>query len=139
LSGRAPALLSALVLVVYSLVVLPAIHGATGGVLWQRIAVSLVLVAPCGFIMGFCFPVGMRWATQLGQEGNLPWMWALNGAASVLASFIAILISTETSIRACVLTGAACYALGGILLSGKRISTPAEPEMVNDAKPVAAR
>lgn len=119
LSGKAPALLAAMVLVVYSFVVLPAIHGATGGHLWQRIAVSLALVAPCGFIMGFCFPVGMRWATLLGQEANLPWMWALNGAASVLASFIAILISTETSIRACVLTGALCYVLGGILLSGK--------------------
>jgi len=139
MSSRVPALLSALVLLVYSLVVLPAIHGATGGVLWQRIAVSLVLVAPCGFIMGFCFPVGMRWAAQLGQEANLPWMWALNGAASVLASFIAILISTETSIRACVLTGAVCYALGGILLSGKGSSTPAVPELVDDAKPVGAR
>ena len=139
MSSRAPALLSALVLLAYSLVVLPAIHGATGGVLWQRIAVSLVLVAPCGFIMGFCFPVGMRWATQLGQEGNLPWMWALNGAASVLASFIAILISTETSIRACLLTGAACYALGGILLSGKASSVTAKPELVDDAKPVGAR
>ena len=46
-------------------------------------------------------------------------MWALNGAASVLASFIAMAISTESSIRACVLTGAACYALGGLLLTGK--------------------
>jgi SAM-dependent methyltransferase len=139
LSSRAPALLSALVLVGYSLVVLPAIHGAVGGVLWQRIAVSLALVAPCGFIMGFCFPVGMRWATHLGQEGNLPWMWALNGAASVLASFIAIIISTETSIRACVLTGAVCYALGGILLSGKARSEPAIATAPVDAKPVAAQ
>ena len=66
LTSRAPALLSALVLVVYSLVVLPAIHGAVGGVLWQRIAVSLALVAPCGFIMGFCFPVG----TALGKPAR---------------------------------------------------------------------
>jgi spermidine synthase len=139
LSGRAPALLSAAVLVAYSLVVLPAIHAAVGGVLWQRIAVSLTLVAPCGFIMGFCFPVGMRWASRLGQEGNLPWMWALNGAASVLASFIAMAISTESSIRACVLTGAACYALGGILLSGKASSASAKGELANDAKPVGAR
>jgi hypothetical protein len=139
LTSRAPALLSALVLAAYSLVVLPAIHAAVGGVLWQRIAVSLALVAPCGFIMGFCFPVGMRWATHLGQEGNLPWMWALNGAASVLASFIAMVISTENSIRACVLTGAACYALGGILLSGKIISTPAKAAMVSDTSDVSAR
>ena len=139
LSIRAPALLSALVLVAYSLVVLPAIHSAVGGVLWQRVAVSLALVAPCGFIMGFCFPVGMRWASQLGQSGNLPWMWALNGAASVLASFIAMIISTESSIRACVLTGAVCYALGGILLSGKARSEPAEAALRGDAKSSAAR
>ena len=123
---RAPALLSAVVLLIYSIVVLPVIHGAAGGVLWQRVAISLALVAPCGLIMGFCFPVGMRWATALGQQWNLPWMWALNGAASVLASFIAMLISTETSIRACVLTGAACYAVGAILLSAKRAPSLAE-------------
>ncbi|MGD0221644.1 MAG: hypothetical protein ABSF71_04850 [Terriglobia bacterium] len=139
LAGRAPALLSALVLVCYTLVVLPAIHGAVGGVLCERVAASLALVAPCGFIMGFCFPVGMRWATQLGQEGNLPWMWALNGAASVLASFIAMAISTETSIRACVLTGAACYALGGILLSGKGRAGTGNSAPIGEAKPAAAR
>jgi spermidine synthase len=139
LKSRAPALLSALVLAAYSLLVLPAVHGAVGGVLWQRIALSLALVMPCGFIMGFCFPVGMRWATQLGQEGNLPWMWALNGAASVLASFIAMCISTESSIRACVLTGAACYALGGILLSSKGSSVPAKVPVAGDSKPVATR
>ena len=120
MKSRAPALVSALVLLVYSLAVLPAIHAAVGGVLWQRIAVSLGLVAPCGFIMGFCFPAGMRWVTIIGQERSLPWMWALNGAASVLATFMAMAISTEKSIQACVLTGAACYVLGGILLSGKR-------------------
>jgi spermidine synthase len=132
LGSRAPALVSALVLVAYSLGVLPAIHGAVGGVLWQRIAVSLALVAPCGFIMGFCFPVGMRWATELGQERNLPWMWALNGAASVLASFIAMCISTEISIRACVLTGAACYALGGMLLSGRGGSAPGHAPIASE-------
>ncbi len=139
LAGRAPALLSALVLVVYTLVVLPAIHGAVGGVLWERVAVSLALVAPCGFIMGFCFPVGMRWASQLGQEGNLPWMWALNGAASVLASFIAMAISTETSIRACVLTGAACYALGGILLSGRGRAAGGKSATIGEARIATSR
>jgi hypothetical protein len=119
LKSRVPALSSGLVLVVYSLVVLPAIHGAVAGVLWQRIAVSLGLVTPCGFVMGFCFPVGLRWAKEIGQEGNLPWMWALNGAASVLGSFMAIGISMESTIRGCVLTGAAGYALAGILMSGR--------------------
>ena len=137
--SRVPALLSALVLVAYSFAVLPAIHGAVGGFLWQRIAVSIALIVPCGFIMGFCFPVGLRWTSELGHEQNLPWMWALNGAASVLASFIAMWISTESSIRACVLTGAVCYALGGILLSGKRTSVAAPAPMAVDAQPAPSR
>ncbi len=136
--SRAPALFSAVVLVAYSLAVLPAIHAAVGGVLWQRVVVSLGLVAPCGFIMGFCFPVGLRWASELGQEGNLPWMWALNGAASVLASFIAVAISTETSIRACVLTGAACYALGGLFLTRRSNSSLAPSATESEASAVKA-
>jgi hypothetical protein len=64
-------------------------------------------------------------------------MWALNGAASVLASFIAMVISTESSIRACVVTGAACYALGGILLSAKSGSASAHVPLAGEAKPVA--
>ncbi len=132
--GRMPALASGLVILLYSAGVLPAIHSAVAGVLWQRVAVCLALVLPCGFVMGFCFPVGMRWATELGQEGNLPWMWALNGAASVLATFIAMCISTEISIRACVLTGAVCYALAGILLPGRRESIPAKPLIATEAR-----
>ena len=138
-TGRAPALVAALALVAYSLAVLPVIHAAVGGVLWQRIALSLALVAPCGFIMGFCFPVGMRWATALGQEANLPWMWALNGAASVLASFIAMFISTESSIRACVLTGAACYGAAALLLSRRRVDTPAAVPVADEAERARSR
>ena len=61
-------------------------------------------------------------------------MWALNGAASVLATFIAMCISTEISIRACVLTGATCYALAGILLPKRRESSSAKPPIVTEAR-----
>ena len=110
-SARGPALASVAGIFLYLAAVLPVIHRFVAGVLWQRAIFSLALIMPAGFLMGFCFPVGLRWMKQLGQERNLPWMWALNGAASVLASFIAMLISMETSIPACVLTGAACYLL----------------------------
>jgi hypothetical protein len=52
----------------------------------------------------------------LGQEETLPWMWSLNGAASVLATFGATIISMETSINACLLTGAAFYLIAGLAL-----------------------
>jgi hypothetical protein len=114
--SRIPTIAVSLLVVLYSLAVLPVIHAFIAGVLWQRVLVCLVLVFSCGFLQGFCFPVGMRWMTALSQERNLPWMWALNGAAGTLGSFVAIIISMDTSIGTCVLTGAACYLLAGLLM-----------------------
>jgi hypothetical protein len=117
--SRLPAIVASLLLVLYSFAVLPVVHAFTAGVLWQRVVTSLALVTPCGFLLGFCFPVGMRWMTALRQEKTLPWMWALNGAAGTLGSFVAIVLSMETSINTCVLTGAACYFLAGCVMPAK--------------------
>ncbi len=117
--SRAPALAVAVLIVLYKLAVVPVIHTFVAGVLWQRATVALALVLPCGFVLGFCFPVGMRWMTKLGGEASLPWMWALNGAAGTLGSFVAIILSMETSIAVCVLTGAALYLLAGFIMPSK--------------------
>ena len=115
-ASRLPALATALAIFLSAALIIPAIHHFVAGLLWERVTVSLLLVGPCGLLMGFCFPVGLRWMCKLNQQYNLPWMWAVNGAASVLASFIAILVSMETSILDCLLAGAACYLLAGIFL-----------------------
>ena len=119
MQSRIPALLVTACVVLYSFVVVPVMHMFTGSLIWERALISLALIAPCGLLLGFCFPVGMRWLKTLSQEQNLPWMWALNGAAGTLGSFIAILISMDTSIAACVLTGAACYLLAGLAMLAK--------------------
>jgi len=124
---RIPAILTAIVVLLYSMAVIPVIHMFVAGVLWQRALVSLLLVAPCGTLMGFCFPLGLRWMNVLKQEKVLPWMWALNGAASTLGSFVAILISMSTSITASVVTGAALYLLAGLLLPRPHFAEASEP------------
>jgi hypothetical protein len=126
--SRMPALATALVVVAYSLAVLPVMHAFTAALLWQRVLICLALVSPCGFLLGFCFPVGMRWLTGLSQERNLPWMWALNGAAGTLGSFVAILISMDSSIGACILTGAGCYVVAGLAMPAKARSHLAPPQ-----------
>jgi len=124
-AAKAPALLAAAAVVTYSLVVIPIIHRYVAGLLWERVMVCLLLLAPSGFFMGFCFPVGLRWMGVLKQQQNLPWMWALNGAASTLGSFVAVLVSMNASISASVLTGAALYVLAGLVIP------TASPEMRN--------
>ncbi|MFZ1918238.1 MAG: hypothetical protein WAU58_11740 [Terriglobales bacterium] len=117
--SRLPALAVAVLIVLYKLAVVPVIHTFVAGVLWQRAAIALALVLPCGFVLGFCFPIGMRWMSRLGNEASLPWMWALNGAAGTLGSFVAIVLSMETSIAACVLAGAALYLLAALVMPSK--------------------
>jgi hypothetical protein len=124
-AGRAPALVVALVLAFYSAAVIPVTHAFVAGMLWERVLLSLALVAPCGLVMGFCFPVGLRWMTGLRQEASLPWMWALNGAAASLGSFVAIVVSMESNITTCVLTGAACYLVAAVALPPSRPLSPA--------------
>lgn len=116
LANRLPALLSGFVIVAYAIAVLPVIHGAASATLYQRVALSLALIAPCGLTMGFCLPAGLRWMNASGRSEYLPWVWALNGAASVLASFLAVLLSMETSISTSVLFGAALYFVAGVAL-----------------------
>jgi len=125
-ASRLPAAASCGAVAVYAAVVLPFIHRYAALLLWQRSALSLLLVAPCGLVMGFCFPVGLERMRAVGQQNNLPWMWALNGAASVLASFLAVIVSMETSVTTAALTGAACYAVAALVLPWKNISHPAQ-------------
>ena len=129
--SRLPALIVVATLVGYCFAVLPTIHHFLAEMLAQRILIALLLVAAPGFAMGFCFPVGLRWVKILGEERNLPWMWALNGAAGTLGSFIAILLSMDISITTCALTGAACYLLAAAALPGWTQKAKAVTSMSN--------
>jgi len=73
-----------------------------------RIAVALAFVAPLGALMGMAFPLGVG-AAERSAPGLLPWLWGINGAASVLASVVAVVLSLELGIGANLWIGAACY------------------------------
>lgn len=99
------------------------------GVGWPlpwKIAVSICLIAPAGFLMGMPFPTGL---TEL--ETRFPravrWAWALNAAASVLGSVSAIFLAIYIGLRATVLVGAVLYlgALAVVWLSKKPASAAA--------------
>jgi len=80
------------------------------GSLLERATVCLVIVGPAGAIMGFMFPTGMRLCGRIDTRIT-PWLWAVNGAAGVLASGAAILISIESSLNHALWVGAVAYAL----------------------------
>ena len=73
-----------------------------------RIAVAVGVLFPLGLFMGMAFPLGMRFAS--GRSPALtPWLFGINGATSVCASVLAVVIALTTSISATFWTGLACY------------------------------
>jgi hypothetical protein len=72
--------------------------------------VTLAFTIPCGLVMGLGFPLGMVQITRYG-ESVAPWMWGINGAASVVGTIVAILISMSLGISATLLAGTVCYGL----------------------------
>ena len=117
-----PALSAALVLLFLSGILLPIAHRFAGEGFAQRIALAIALVILPGLAMGGCFPVGLRWLRAMKRDEILPWMWAVNGAASVAATFAGLLISMQFSIAATVALGGACYLVAAcaIVVRGSR-------------------
>ena len=75
-----------------------------------RIALSVGLLAAMGLFMGMAFPLGMRLA-MVGRPQLAPWLWAVNGAVSVVASVLAVVIAMAYGISTSFWTGVAAYAI----------------------------
>ncbi|HEX7894341.1 MAG TPA: hypothetical protein VF447_09140, partial [Terriglobales bacterium] len=79
------------------------------------LAFSAVLLVPLGFIMGMPFPTGLRaLANRIEQQttaDSIEWAWALNAAASVLGSVLAIVIAIQFGFNVTLTCGAGAYAL----------------------------
>ena len=75
-----------------------------------RACLSVLVLSPAGFLMGFGFPTGMRLVSNV-DGGPTPWFWGINGAAGVLASSIAVLTSIVFSIDTTLQIGALSYLL----------------------------
>jgi spermidine synthase len=84
-----------------------------------RIALCILLVAPLSFFMGIPFPRGLRHFFGEQDAGGSPWAWAVNGAASVLASIGALFLAMVTCYTVVLISGACWYTLAGLSILGK--------------------
>jgi len=64
-----------------------------------RIAVAVVSLFPLGMVLGLAFPLGMKLAFRQSSK-VAPWLWGINGAASVCGSVMATLVSMFVGISA---------------------------------------
>jgi hypothetical protein len=73
-----------------------------------RILISLAVVMPVGFLMGFAFPTGMSLVERV-DAAPMPWFWGINGATGVLASVLAVMVSMALGINVTMLMAGLCY------------------------------
>jgi hypothetical protein len=108
--------------------VLPAVFDATLGLsLPARIAIAGAALMPLGIVLGMPFPLAVRALAQAGDDDRIPWMWAINGVASVLGAGVAMLGAMLYGLSLVLLAAVTCYvALAVIGLIGRR-TAPACP------------
>jgi len=85
-------------------------HATTDRDRLVRIGISLAVIMPLGFLLGFAFPTGMRLVSAIDTQPT-PWFWGINGATGVLASVLGVMISMSFGINVTMLLSAACYLL----------------------------
>ncbi|TVQ12899.1 MAG: spermidine synthase-like protein [Balneolaceae bacterium] len=77
-----------------------------------RIAASVLIIAPVGFLMGMPFPGGIRRLSGT-DSAQVPWAWGINGCFSVISTVLAVWLALEWGYSTVLFTGALAYALAG--------------------------
>ncbi len=79
-----------------------------GSPLAVRLILSVIALAPLGFLMGVPFPRGIR---ALGERAPalVPWAWGINGCASVVGSIVAMMLSISFGFSWVVVAGGVAY------------------------------
>jgi spermidine synthase len=95
-----------------------------------RLLVSGILLIPLGFVMGMPFPTGLRALAALpapefpngagASDNAVEWAWAMNAAASVLGSVLAMVIAIQFGLTVTLACGAAAYLLALLLMPALR-------------------
>jgi hypothetical protein len=75
-----------------------------------RIAIAVLATFPMGLVMGTAFPLGMKLASERSPSLT-PWLWGINGAASVCASVLGVIIAVGSSISGSFAAGIFFYVV----------------------------
>jgi spermidine synthase len=96
-----------------------------------RLVICGLLLIPLGFVMGMPFPTGLRALAArarpeaanglMATDNAVEWAWAMNAAASVLGSVLAMVIAIQFGLTVTLACGLAAYVLALGLLPSLRL------------------
>ncbi|MFZ7111174.1 MAG: hypothetical protein ACOWYE_05780 [Desulfatiglandales bacterium] len=81
-----------------------------------RFLITALTIAPLALAMGHLFPMGLRRVSE-AVPTLVPWSWAVNGFASVLATVSAPLLAMSIGFSRLIVAAMVCYVLAGCLFS----------------------
>ena len=74
-----------------------------------RMVVAVVSLSPLGILMGIPFAGGVKRTEEI-VPGLIPWIWAINGSASVVSSILSAIVALSGGYRLVLGLAAACYS-----------------------------
>ena len=96
-------------LILLAAIALPALLRALIGLPFGvRIALTVLILAPAGLLLGTAMPAGLTRLSGL-HPSSVPWAWGVNGVASVLASVLAVVVAITLGFTAVTLLALLCY------------------------------
>jgi Spermine/spermidine synthase domain len=96
-------------LILLNVMVLPWLLSVAVGLPFAiKFLLSAVVLAPLGFLMGMPFPTGLRLVK------TVEWAWALNAAASVMGSVMAMIIAIHFGLTVTLVCAAVAYLLAAL-------------------------
>jgi len=109
-AGKVVLLLGAIAaLITLNVLLLPWLLAAAVGLPFaMKLLISALVLFPLGFLMGMPFPTGLRLVQAV------EWAWALNAAASVLGSVMAMIIAIQFGLSLTLLSAAVAYTLAAV-------------------------
>ena len=114
----APAALAVLLLVQS-----PLFDALLGAPLGTRVAVTAVMMAVPGVLMGMPLPTGLAAVSRVSRH-FVPWAWGINGAASVLGAVLVVFVAMALGFTWAVVIAAALYAAALAAISPVLALTP---------------
>jgi hypothetical protein len=80
-----------------------------------RVLLTVLILAPTGFALGFPFPLGIRLLREQAPA-LIPWGWAVNGFLSVAGSLLAVMLAMTAGFSTVLLAAAASYLVALLVI-----------------------
>ncbi len=96
-----------------------------------KVALTVALIAPLGFVMGMPFPTGLKHLEEL-HAPSVRWAWSLNAASSVLGSVGALVCAIYLGLVQTLIIGGLFYLAALAIIARVRVNGAQRAEAAPD-------